>query len=418
MRLPAVTAREIVLAPHAGEHALDEQIRRLQQRIPTSRIPAAELERLGWTFIARARELNDPGSYNLGLQCAQAIEDIDPGNHGALLLRGHSLQSLHHFVAAEQVARKLVRERGLAFDFGLLGDVLVDRGALDEAVESYQRMMDLRPDTHAYARAAHVRYLKGDLNGALRAMEQAARSASPRKAESFAWTWAKLAAYQLQSGYSELALNSAQRALEVLPESFHARRIEGLIWLSRGDAGRAVDALRAAAARTPHPEVLWMLSEALEQLGRTSEAAATRARLLATGATEDPRAFALYLATQGQQLEAAETLVRNELAERKDVYSYEALAWVQAARDEVALALDAARRSLAAGSDDPRLYYHAGLIAERAGARAEAEAWLEHAERAAQMLLPSQRRVLTERRARGAPARRLDPTHRKGHDDT
>ncbi|HKU42439.1 MAG TPA: tetratricopeptide repeat protein, partial [Polyangiales bacterium] len=250
---PPIAALELVLTPQAGDHPLDVQIRRLQQRIPRSRVQAEELDRLGWSFVARAREQNDPGSYNLVLQCALAIEAIEPNSHAALLLRGHALQSLHHFVEAEQVARRLVAERGLAFDFGLLGDVLVDRGSLDEAVASYQRMMDMRPDTHAYSRAAHVRYLKGDLPGALAAMQVAARSASVRNGESFAWTWAKLAGYQLQSGDAEAAQSSVQRALEVSPDSFHALRAQASIWLARGDPERAIPPLRRAAEHSPHP---------------------------------------------------------------------------------------------------------------------------------------------------------------------
>lgn len=417
---PAASALELVLAPQAGNHALDQQIRRLQQRIPKSRVQAAELDRLGWLLVARARELGDPGAYNLVLQCALAIEALEPNSHAALLLRGHALQSLHHFAQAEQVARRLVAERGSPFDFGLLGDVLVDRGALDEAVANYQRMMDMRPDTHAYARAAHVRYLKGDLRGALAAMDVAARSASARNRDSFAWTWAKLAGYQLQSGDAELARASVKRALEVSPESFHARRVEGSIWLALGEPRRAITPLRAAAAHTPHPEVLWMLIDALTSESREHEARAVRAQLLARGASEDPRAFALYLATQGQQLPAAERMARAELAERSDVYSYEALAWVQAAEGDLPAALSNARRSLATGCADPRLSYHAGLIAERAGASAEALAWLERAQQAAPMLMRAQRELLAAklvglraaknvRRHESGSVSRLDP---------
>lgn len=144
-----------------------------------------------------------------------------------------------------------------------------------------------------------------------------------------------------------------------------------------------------------------MLIDALSAAGREPEAQAVRAQLLARGASEDPRAFALYLATQGQQLALAERLVRAELAERQDVYSYEALAWVQAAQGDVPAALENARRSLATGCDDPRLYYHAGLIADRAGESADALTWLERAQRAASMLLPAQRARLTARLAAG-----------------
>ncbi|HKP57659.1 MAG TPA: hypothetical protein VJV78_13100 [Polyangiales bacterium] len=413
-------ALALVLAAHEGTHAIDERIRRLQQRIPNSRVQAEELERLGWTFIARARELGDPGGYQLALQSALAIEASQPHSHAAALLRGHALQSLHHFAEAEQVARRLVAERGLSFDFGLLGDVLVDRGALDEATQNYQRMMDIRPDSQAYTRAAHVRYLRGDLSAALEAMRVAARAVSPRNRETFAWTWAKLAGYQLQAGDRDSALDSVRRALEIMPDSYHAQRMAAQIFWVKAQPEAAVEALRAAAARSPHPEALWMLSETLERQGLGAQAAEVRAQLTATGAREDPRTYALYLATTGQQLEAAERLARDELGQRADVFSYETLAWVQLARGEVEAALFNARHSLVDGSSDPRLYYHAGMIAQRAGEADLARGWLERARSGADMLLPSQREALAgqnERRESERSARRLEPNHRKGSDE-
>jgi tetratricopeptide (TPR) repeat protein len=391
------TAQEIVLAPHHGDDAHDRRIRALQSRIPGSKVPAAELERLGWAFVARARELADPGSYQLALQCALAIEVHEPARHGALLLRGHALQSLHRFREAEVIARTLVAERGLAFDLGLLGDVLADRGEVDEAIDAYQRMVDIRPDAHSYARAAHARYLKGDLPGAREAMTMAARAASPRNRETFAWTWARLAQLQLQMGDTDTAMNSVRRALERFPESPPALRLEAAIWLHRQQPARALAPLRSAARRQPHPDVLWMLLETAEAVDDTQEAAHVRAQLLAVGEREDARAFALYLATHGEQLAFAEQLVRRELEERKDVYTYEALAWVQSARGQHAAALEHARRSLGAGTRDPRLYYHAGLIAERAGDSALAAQWLAEAALGSGLLLPSQRRELSGR---------------------
>lgn len=392
-------AFDLVLAPESGTHPLDERIRTLQRRIPTSRVQAEELEQLGWTFIARARELDDPGSYQLALASARVIEAREPGSRAALLLRGHALHSLHRFAEAEQVARRLVEQRGLPHDYGLLGDVLADRGELDEAVVAYQRMMDLRPDMHAYARAAHVRYLKGDLPGAIEAMELAAKAASPRNRESFAWVWSKLALYELQAGKAELARATVDDALAVFPDSVPALRASALLWLAAGDAERALAPLRQAAAASPHPETLWLLSDALQTLGRSAEEDQVRAQLVAGGEREDPRAFALYLATRGEQLDRAEALIRGELAERGDVYTYEALAWVQSARGQRALALQSARRSLAAGTQDARLYYHAGLIAERAGEMQLASQWLARADALAALLLPSQRAELRARSA-------------------
>ena len=69
-----------------------------------------------------------------------------------MLLRGHVLQNLHRFKEAEPLARELVARRGSPFDHGLLGDLLMEQGKLDAAIQSYQAMVDLKPDPQAYAR--------------------------------------------------------------------------------------------------------------------------------------------------------------------------------------------------------------------------------------------------------------------------
>ena len=96
------------------------------------------------------------------------------------MLRGHVMHNLHRFAEAEALARQLVAQRESPYDHGLLGDALMEQGQLDEAVEAYQRMADLKPGFHAYSRIAHVRWLRGDLEGARQVMYVAVRAASPR----------------------------------------------------------------------------------------------------------------------------------------------------------------------------------------------------------------------------------------------
>jgi hypothetical protein len=94
-----------------------------------------------------------------------------------------------------------------------------------------------------------------------------------------------------------------------------------------------------------------MMIDALTALGRTDQAHVRENQLLARGAGEDPRAFALYLASQGRDLALAAQLVEQELREREDIYSYEALAWVQSAQGRHKEALENAKRSMAAGGE-------------------------------------------------------------------
>src|SRR5215813_11961631 len=138
----------IALAPQTGDNRTDREISRLQQRIREARDIELTLEQLGWAFVTKARESFDPGFYKLAEQCALGIEKRNPQNQAAMLLRGHVLQNLHQFKESEALARRLVDQRGLGFDYGLLGDALMEQGRLKEAVEAYQRMMNLKPDLH------------------------------------------------------------------------------------------------------------------------------------------------------------------------------------------------------------------------------------------------------------------------------
>ena len=156
-------------------------------------------------LLPKARESFDPGFYKLAEQCARCIEKRNPQSQEAMLLRAHVLQNLHRFKESETLARRLVQQRGLSFDYGLLGDALMEQGKLSDAVEAYQRMMNLKPDLRAYARAAHMRWLKGDLAGAIEAMQLAASAASPSDAESAAWVNTRLAFYEFQAGHVDEA---------------------------------------------------------------------------------------------------------------------------------------------------------------------------------------------------------------------
>ena len=144
---------------------------------------------------------SDAGHYKLAEAVADCLRASFPGDAAALLLRGHVLHQLHQFKEAEQVARELVARRTVVLDYGLLGDALMEQGRLAEAVAAYkQRMVDLKPFYQSYTRAAHARWMKGDLDGALGAMRRApSNQASPRDPESSAWAWTRVALYELQA---------------------------------------------------------------------------------------------------------------------------------------------------------------------------------------------------------------------------
>lgn len=386
----AVDPLAIALAPHAGDKRIDVEIREQQAQVRTGVNPDNAIERLGWLFVAKARESFDPGFYIFAEQCALGLESRHTGSPEALLLRGHVLQSEHRFHEAETLAQELVRKRGLSFDHGLLGDILVDVGRVDEAAQAYQTMLDLKPDPQGYARAAHIRWLKGDLTGALELMRMAVRGVSPRDAESAAWMHTQLARYLWQAQLNDDARNVLKSVLEFQSGYAPALLLRGRMLLAEGKVDDAIQSLRPAAKADPLPEYQWILAEALRTSGREKEALALETEIVRRGVCSDPRTCSIYLATRQQNAELALQLAREEFENRRDIFTCDALAWALAAAGKTDEAQTNMLRALALGTQDARLFFHAAVIAAQAGAFDKAHTFITKLTPLTPLLLPSE----------------------------
>jgi tetratricopeptide (TPR) repeat protein len=394
----AIDPCALALAPHKGNEEADREIFSWQQEARAAKDSSRALERLGWAYVAKARAAYDTGYYKLAEQCALCIEAKQQGRSSpeSLLLRGHALQSQHRFREAETMARELVRQRGIPFDYGLLGDVLLDVGKLDEAIVAYQKMVDMRPDLQSYTRAAQARWMKGNLTGAIELMRVATASASPQDSESAAYSYTRLALYELQAGQTKQAKESCMAALEFRKDYAPALLMRGKILLVQNKANEAIDSLKRAADLNPLPEYQWTLAEGLRAAGKEAEAKTVEVGIVERGATEDPRTYALFLATRKEQTETALSLAREELKARDDVFTQDTLAWALFTAGKMQEANEQMKKALSAGTKDARLFYHAGAIAAALGQKREARKWLQQAQSFQQTLLPSERVQLVQ----------------------
>ncbi len=408
----------VALAPDGAvdEHRnglLDRRIDESQRILKAAERPSLPyLERLGWSFIAKARASFDAAYYTLALKTAECLHAVAASSSEALLLQGHALHSLHRFSEAREVAARLVTQRGRWFDHGLLGDTLLELGRMEEAVHAYQSMMDERPGPESYARAARVRWLTGDVEGAAAMMRAAVRAMGGREAEPLAWALVKLAKYESVLAQTESAKRSVQRALAIHPDYPPALLEHARLLLAEGRAGESVTALRRTAALHSLPELQWALVEALEQSGAPEAARAVAARLVSGGARLDPRTVSLFLASRHGGPEQALSLSAAELETRRDVYTLDAHAWALLTAGRSEEALEFARRALAFGTRDARLAYHAGVILARAGQLESARSQLRLARELQDQLWPSERQGLLKEFAAV-----LSQTHPDGGDE-
>jgi Flp pilus assembly protein TadD len=164
--------------------------------------------------------------------------------------------------------------------------------------------------------------------------------------------------------------------------------------------------LQRAAELNPLPEYQWALADVLSLNGNRAQAAVLESEI-ADRSTEDPRTLALFLATHNRDAERAVQLAEQELTNRGDVFSHDALAWALAAAGRNSEAQQHINRALSEGTADPRLYLHAGVIAALNGDNKQASRWLKAAAATRQMLLPSERAQLDAWRRIVFPAKAL-----------
>ena len=395
--------REIVLAPQSGSAVEDREIGRWQDAARGVRATEENWLRLASAYVAKARRTLDAGYYKLAEKTVTVAEGQFGASAESRLIRGHVLHNLHRFAEAEAIARRLVAERAAPADFALLSDALMEQGKLAGAIAAVQQLLNLKPGVEAYTRVAQLRWWKGDLPGAVAAMELALAANAPGDTEARGWMLARLSAFALQAGEVGRARTRADEANAQLGDFAPALLARGRALLAVHDLGGAIAALERAAALNPLPEYEWWLADALRLAGDGQKAGAVEDRLRRRGAAADPRTFALFLATRGENSGLAVRLAADELRQRGDGLTHDAYAWALLASGDPAAADAEMHAALAEHTGDPRLALHAGEIAHCRGRLAEAAAFFADAARGAAALTPSEQALVRRRLAPSEP---------------
>ena len=391
------TSCVIALSSHAGEKQSDIDIQKYQKASTGDGIKVNQLENLGWAYVNKAKESFDPGFYKLAEQTVVCMNQHQETTLAALLLQGHILQNLHRFKQAEVIARQLVEKRGYWHDYGLLGDTLMEQGELTAAITAYQEMMNQNPGPQAYNRAAYIRWLTGDVEGAIELLNLSVRSHAGKNNNSLAWTLTRIADYQFQSGRIDFGLKYINAVLRKQPDYAPALLVQGRIKMALGLNEKAVAIFSRALELNPLPEYRWELIEALSNDDGTQETRAKlELKLFQTGAVEDKRTYALYLANFGIDTEKAVQLAKQEIENRHDVFTLDTLAWALRSNNQLEAAKSYSKQALKEGTRSARLYYHAAVIASEVGEKPEAKRLFQLAKELEISLLPSERKHLNQ----------------------
>jgi tetratricopeptide (TPR) repeat protein len=323
------------------------------------------LVRTGSDYIRRARGDSKPELYRNAEACAADALAMQPEFTPALRLRGLVLLNDHEFAKARDLAKQMLeRDADDALSWGTKSDAELELGDTAAAIESAQRMMDLKPNLPSYGRAAHLRWLQGDIAGAKRLYELAIASGTgQRDPEPRAWMIVQAAWLFWHEGDYAGAAAGFELARTTMPE--YAPALEGLgrTELARGNYAAAVSWLERARKARPSVETSGFLGDAYALQGQAIRAKAMYEEAERIGKQHDPRSLAAFYTSHDRNPEAALAMARAEYALRNDVTSKDVLAFALYRNARLEEAEKLAREVLATGTRDAKLLYHAGLIA-------------------------------------------------------
>jgi tetratricopeptide (TPR) repeat protein len=347
--------------------------------------------RLAASEIELARATGDISAYVAASAAVDGALTADPDYPVARDYRGVILVALHQFAAARESATAVLADwpddpTALA----TLGDASLELGDVSAAGAAYRRLITLDDGAAARVRMSHLAFIEGRTRDAVSASRAAVRAATDEESSgsAVAWYHYQLGETLISTGDRTGAAAAYAAALAADPRSHLARWGQARVLAADGQIGQAIAQLDKAIDIVPLPEFLarradlYRLRAADGDDRRETDDRKTVlaiARLAGANANVYDRTLSLYLAGSGGDPARALTLAEGEIAVRKDVYGYDALAWALLANERPAEADIAMTTALAFGTHDAKLLYHAGSIAAALGDGARARQLLTEA---------------------------------------
>jgi tetratricopeptide (TPR) repeat protein len=342
---------------------------------------------LALALARRARETSDPNFY---IQAEQALDKSfasSAGNYDGARIQVWLLLGKHEFASALNAATKLnQRVPDDVMVYGFLTDANVELGNYSAAENAAQWMLNLRPgNLPGLTRAAYLRELFGDPEGAIELMKVALDSTPPSEAEDRAWVTTQIAHLKLATGKTSEAEELLQQALATFPGYHYALRNLGKVREQQKRYDEAVALFQQRYNAAPHAENLFDLAEALQMAGRTTEAKAAFARFEAKSVAETNRAdnsnheLIIYYTDYANEPAKALEVARREDARRHDVFTLDCYAWALHVNGVDAEARRQIETALAVGIQDAGMLRHAGEISLKAADTATAKRYLQTA---------------------------------------
>ncbi len=366
--------------------SLDEQMKTYQELVKNDPQNVQALNKLAYVYIRKVRQTVD-FSYNVSAEklLRQALT-FAPQNYDSLLYLSIVQMAQHRFADARDMALKAIAANSYGSGaYGILGDAYYELGAYEQCADAYDKMGDLKPGAPYYARVSSYVALAGNPASAPAMMKDALEASDPGDSEDYSWYLLQLGNLAFESGKTGEAESYFRKSLQLNPASYNAFAGLARVKAAQGEPKEAITFYEKAIAIVPMPEFAAALGDIYMSMRRTAEAEKQYALVEYIGKISKinqeiyNRQIALFYADHSRKLEEGLKLAQNEIAIRKDVYGYDALAWCLYKNGKIAEAITAIKEALRMKTKDAKLMYHAGMLYAAAGRSAEASTYLKRA---------------------------------------
>jgi tetratricopeptide (TPR) repeat protein len=378
---PNTAAPSSVASSPAATTVLQLKISDAQKRIKADAKSWQPYADLATAYLRSARDTEDVGQYDEAEAAVKHVMQLSPGNYEGQKLEASVLLGKHEFANALKLATELNHKvPDDVTGWSLLVDIHVAVGSYAEAERAAQWILDLRPGSAlGFEKAAGLRDLFGDAEGAIEFYQETNRRTSPNDPVQRAWLFSQIARVNLAADNLKAAQAALEQALALFPQSQIAAGISADIEMAQGKYAEAAAARERSYQKVKSPANLYAWAEALEKAGLKEQAASAFKKFegQALAETHAPynanQALIYFYSDYKNNPSEALRVAQREEAIRQDEGTLAAAAWAFFQNGNYIEAEKRMNRALAVGVRNPQYFCHAAQIAAKANDAAGAE---------------------------------------------
>lgn len=368
----------------------DGAIAMFERRVQQNSKDFASRAILGELYLRRASDEDHLESYRLAIDVLDEALRIQPDYEASRVNMAKALMSQHRF--ADAIAMATPKGCALAdkcINLSLVADCHLELGNYQTARALLAELHSKEASPPVLARVARIEEIHGRSNEAIQLLETALNDLEQVGADQNEKTWYRwrLGSLLFDAGQLDQAESQVREALKHDGADEPCLLLLAIVSFAKGDSDRALVHMREALKIHASPPSLALMGDLYQTLGESEKANEWWRRAEACILEEarfakeaHARETAMYYADHDLHLEESLELITNELAQRKDIYTYDAHAWILYKNGKYHEAKAAMKNALTCNSQDLLFDYHAAKIALALGEIDEAR---EHLQRIA-----------------------------------